>query len=843
MSHAGSSSRGRGNGTPPIPSASKKMVDSLKEIVNCPDHEIYAMLKECNMDPNDTVNRLLSQDPFHEVKSKREKKKESKDGPEVRSRVVSSSSNRGGRSADRNSGRSGATLFASNDSGGSRNRNAFKKENGGVLQYSAPSASAVAGNAANRRPISVSDSLPTEGMGPVLGTDMPPLPSQSSSGYHQPAWVGVPGQVSMADIVKRGKPQSKPPSMPFSNPLQQTVNFPPVSAPLPSESYQDLSLSQRPASEVLDISLEPAVTAPEKSVVDTSDVPTVYVDQSSTSDLQDKGNFGLNSLSDEVHKSDGSVIVENHAAVSASDRQIQAEDPYHSQGLRFEEGHRGGSHISISDYPVPSSVEDVSVVVSSTAASLQQLSLQNEELESSSPVLEDNPAVIIPNHLQVPSADCSHLSFGSFGSGVNVTFSGPFPPKSMKSELEESKLVAESTSIKHTDIRSNEYYGNDHLGSVSNDNADAPSSSQPEIVQHNSAPEPAHGHQYSFPTSVPGYGFESAAQANAAAYSYAQTNSQMQNLAPFSSVMQPYTNALPSNLLASTVQPTRESDLPYSPFLATQSMPTKYSTSMSSISGPTMSMPEGLKPSVFSSPQPTQQTLPSTNIATGPALPQHLPLHPYSQPTLPLGHFANMIGFPFLPQSYTYLPYAAAGSSAFHQSPAAVHNAAGIKYSVPQYKNSVSVSSLPQSAAVASGYGGGFGNSNSISQNFNLNPSSNPASTIGYEDVISSQYKDNNHYVPLQQNEGSAMWVPGPGSRTMSALPGSTFYSFQGQNQPSGFRQGQQPSPYGNLGYPNFYHSQAGGASQEHQQTQSDGTLSTSQGSSQQSHQIWQHSY
>ncbi|XP_068666554.1 GBF-interacting protein 1-like [Aristolochia californica] len=842
MSIVGSSSRGRGNGTPPIPAASKKMVDSLKEIVNCPDHEIYAMLKECNMDPNDTVNRLLSQDTFHEVKSKRDKKKENKDSLETKTRVVSSSSNRGGRSgADRNSGRSGATQFASNDFGGSRYRTAFKKENGGVLQSSAPSVSAVAGNAANRRPISVSDSLPTESTGPVLSTDMPPLPSQPSSGY-QPAWVVVPGQVSMADIVKRGKPQSKPPSMPLSNPLQQNVNYPPVSAPLPLESYQDLSLSQHPASEVPDVSHEPAITATGKSVGDTSDLSAAYADPSSTSDLHDKGNFGLIAQSDEVNKSDGSVTVENLAAVSASERQIQAEESYHSQGMRFGEGNRGSSHLSISDYPVPSSVEDVSGAVSSTAASLQQLSLQNEVIEPSPPVAEDNPAVIIPNHLQVPSADCSHLSFGSFNSGVNVTFSGPFPPKSMKSELEDSKLAAQTTSIDHPDVRSNEYYGNDHLRSVSDENADASSSSQPEIVQHNSAPEPAHGHEYSFPTSVPGYGFENAAQANAAAYSYALTNSQMQNLAPFSSVMQSYTNALPSNLLASTVQPARESDLPYSPFLATQSMPTKYSTSMSSISGPTMSMPEGVKPSVFSSPQPTPQALPPTNIATGPALPQHLPLHPYSQPTLPLGHFANMIGFPFLPQNYTYLPYAAAGNSTFHQSPAAVHSATGIKYSVPQYKNSVSVSSLPQSAAIPSGYGGGFGSSNNIAQNFNLNPSSSPASTIGYEDVISSQYKDSNHYVPLQQNEGSAVWVPGPGSRTMSALPGSTFYSFQGQNQPSGFRQGQQPSPYGTLGYPNFYHSQAA-ASQEHQQTQSDGTLSTSQGPSQQSHQIWQHSY
>ncbi|KAJ0637765.1 putative GBF-interacting protein [Helianthus annuus] len=46
-----------------IPSASRKMVQSLKEIVKgVSDAEIYVALKECNMDPNEAVNCLLTQD-------------------------------------------------------------------------------------------------------------------------------------------------------------------------------------------------------------------------------------------------------------------------------------------------------------------------------------------------------------------------------------------------------------------------------------------------------------------------------------------------------------------------------------------------------------------------------------------------------------------------------------------------------------------------------------------------------------------------------------------------------------------------------------------------------------
>lgn len=58
----GAHNNGKGSsGISSIPAASRKMVQSLKEIVSCPEAEIYATLKECNMDPNEAVNRLLSQ--------------------------------------------------------------------------------------------------------------------------------------------------------------------------------------------------------------------------------------------------------------------------------------------------------------------------------------------------------------------------------------------------------------------------------------------------------------------------------------------------------------------------------------------------------------------------------------------------------------------------------------------------------------------------------------------------------------------------------------------------------------------------------------------------------------
>ena len=59
-----SGSRRGGGAAVDIPATTKKVVQDLKEVVGNSEEEIYAMLKECNMDPNETVQRLLNQGTF-----------------------------------------------------------------------------------------------------------------------------------------------------------------------------------------------------------------------------------------------------------------------------------------------------------------------------------------------------------------------------------------------------------------------------------------------------------------------------------------------------------------------------------------------------------------------------------------------------------------------------------------------------------------------------------------------------------------------------------------------------------------------------------------------------------
>ncbi|KAG2318153.1 hypothetical protein Bca52824_021275 [Brassica carinata] len=130
---------GGGGARVSIPAKTRKTIQNIKEITagNYGEEEIHAMLLECNMDPDETAQRLLLQDPFIEVKKKRDKSKEqnlsNKDSVEPQWR--SGGSGRGG-------GRGGRMNFSSRHSShdGAGTKNSFRKENG-PKQVTHPSAS------------------------------------------------------------------------------------------------------------------------------------------------------------------------------------------------------------------------------------------------------------------------------------------------------------------------------------------------------------------------------------------------------------------------------------------------------------------------------------------------------------------------------------------------------------------------------------------------------------------------------------------------------------------------------------------------------------------------------
>ncbi|KAL0700170.1 hypothetical protein Bca4012_056292 [Brassica carinata] len=711
----------------------KEIVQSLKEIVNSPEVEIYAMLKDCNMDPNEAVHRLLSQDPFHEVKSKKEKKRETRDIPDPRLRGANNTYNRGGRGAsDRYAGRTGSSHFTStginlisrmhkiynhrrthayvfsvvSGSGNFQGKYTNKKESG---THGYTSSRSSASRVANHHQTPHSDSVVTENKLPSAPSGDGISSSQSAS-VHQTAWFGAPGKMSMADIVKMGRPQNK------TTNSQQNVN-------MRSEMNHEHEAN---ASHQVPVKDEwPSIEKPLASVSADSEVCNGPADLQS-----DRVDQHLSDRLENIH------LAENGPSENLGVDHVQQHDSVSGRNVHEDES-RVSSEFNDNQYTYQTQSHPLEHhkdedEVSSDSADFQQLTVDSHDQESSHE--EDRPAVLIPNHLLIHSEECSQLSFGSFGG---------FGSRPLSNNAEETPDVAQQT--QHLDAR--------------------------------------------------------------------------------------------------------ELDFQYSPFA--QSMQSRNNNNASSLGDQSISMPEALRGNGVPA---TQQTLPGVNIATGPAPPpQQLPMHPYSQPTMPLAHFANMLGYPLIPQNYTYMPSAFpqtfAGNSLYQQQLAAL---------LPQYKTNLGPSNLSQSATAPAS--SAYGNSTNVGSagNFPLNQHSTPGTTMGYEDVLSSQYKESNHLLALQQqqqqqqNENSAMWHHGHGSRTMSGVPASTYYNLQAQQQQllqqaqqaaGGYRQAQQQQNYGSHGYPNYYQSQSEMSVDRQQQNPRDGAGAQAGQASNQTQQLWQNSY
>ncbi|TKW15905.1 hypothetical protein SEVIR_5G263800v4 [Setaria viridis] len=839
MSGGGGGGGGARGVAGPVPASARKLVQGLKEIVNRPDAEIYAALRECGMDPDEAVSRLLTQDTFQEVKSKRDKKKEVKETPEPRSRGASNSratrggADRAGRSSLVQSGSSGTDYMASRSS---------------ILGPAVPASNSTQKQTVPSLPAN-KDVVPNGSVGA----------QQSSSGF-QHAWCGVPGHMSMADIVKMGRPQVKSSGKPMAT---TDISYAGQTPSLSSSVNQN---SKHSASTALATAFDqgfPALPDPIPQNVNSSHA-SAENNQMHENDWfpQDEPPLGTQSkgietsgdtslsvtpfdssvlVADAAYSQESSHTEENSSTIVKSAISSERHLEILEENNQFNDGLLQNSstyQAQVHSY-VDNEVEVSNLDAESAAANFQHLSLQDEDLAATKST-EDNPAVILPDHLQAANADCAHLSFGSFESGA---FSGLLSSKNPKSSLEEEVPIPdESPSVNQIDVRNQDYYDNGALNPPANEDVetrigtnvgtiDGPSVSEPDVLRQGALDVP--GLQYNLP-SVSSHAYSNTTQPST--MDDTQGNTQAQPLSHFSSLLQP------NNLLGSNL-PLRDFD--FSQLLQTQST-TKYNPPVAPSNLPGISMQETMKQGGFPNTQSTQH-VPSTSIPSGLPLPQQLPVHPYSQPTLPLGPFASLVGYPYMPQNY-FLPSAAfqqaySSNGPFHQSAAPAVPGAGMKYSMPQYKSSTPASSLPQPSSL-SGYGG-FGNANNIPGNFSLNQGAPSApTTLGFDEALGTQFKDPNHYAALQQSDNSAMWLHGAaGSR--AAVPPGNFYGFQGQSQQGGFRQAQvqQPSQYGGLGYPSFYQSQAG-LPQEHPQNPTEGSLNNPQAApSQPSHQLWQHSY
>ncbi|KAF0923575.1 hypothetical protein E2562_006572 [Oryza meyeriana var. granulata] len=835
-----------------IPPASRKLVQGLKGILtDRSEAEIYATLLDCGMDPDVAVERLISQDPFHEVRRKRDKKKEIKAPQETRPRPFYKSTFRGSKTGSDRSGHFHSGLGG--DSTGSGKGPTKKETELHSLLNSSVSDSIKESNQTEK--ISAADHttingspIVSSGQADEKSTTLQP-PSQVKHG-----WGGMSGRPSMADIVKMGRPQAKAVSRSVaSNTGMRTIggSFISNATNYTSKDVQNLVLPSEVDSVTTDKipngtnEVSPAsndssidVLPPREGLEVPESVATVKQGPSTEDVNKDEGDEDTDFDKNKEMSANSADGLTSSGPYTASSKEIQSEhaqiathlnngliDDCQSDSNAFENSRVADSE---GNMPVPDK-------------QFEQLTLHEEKRSKSS---EDNPAVIIPDHLQVSNADCAHLTFGSFVSG---TLDAPVSLKTSNSD-EEIAAVSDNHSIDQSDVRIHEYENKDTVAPAADEHVASSTKSDMENLDITPVQQPelrtdlmdvTNNAVYNL-SSASDYATSSAVQQDSSAHIYLQEHRQLQNVSPLSSFMQ---GNIPNGLLAPALPPVRDFDPAFSLLLTNPPFATMVhgttSSSMGNATTVSTQAQENVNPGVSSNPQLSQsQPSTSTSVASGPPLPQHLTLHPYAQATLPLG-YASMIGYPSLPQSYAYIPPAAfqqpyMNSGLFHQAAAAVPNS-NVKYPLPQYKSNVSLASLPQPASLLSSYVGGFGAASSMPGNFALNQSTPSATAApGYDGTVPAQYKDGNRFVSLQQSENPAMWMHGAGSRTMPPLAANALYGYQGQGHQGGLRQGQLPSQFGaapGQSQPGLGH--------EHRNP-SDGNLSAAAA---QANQMWPNSY
>jgi hypothetical protein len=97
-------------------------------------------------------------------------------------------------------------------------------------------------------------------------------------------------------------------------------------------------------------------------------------------------------------------------------------------------------------WPCTSQIADSNGNISTTMEQFDHLTLHEAKRPKTS---DDNPAVIIPDHLQVSNADCAHLTFGSFVSG---TLDAPLSVKLLNND-EEAETESYNQTTDHSVVR------------------------------------------------------------------------------------------------------------------------------------------------------------------------------------------------------------------------------------------------------------------------------------------------------------------------------------------------------------------------------------------------------
>ncbi|CAL9191185.1 unnamed protein product [Musa hybrid cultivar] len=829
-----------------IPAGVRRTIQNIKEIAgNHSDEEIYAMLKDCGMDPNETAQKLLLQgilsplpsssavrfDTFHEVRRKRDKRKENvRDPNDARWRPgVQGRGGRGGRGKLNYSSHS----LPSDDVAG---RNVTSGKENGLNQST---------DKANTSFSSTTTTLDTDNNKFTSSKTDHPL---SSQGSHVSGISGIAPweENSGAVTTKSGTSGINSSDVIYGSASGQSVLGSDHSAenrtaaPVfeVSTSISDLKLVTSPVTcSTAELGTTKQVTGIQHSLIETATHESasrdifgrnfLNISGKGSSDMSNADTHGkkiqikpqgskTNELSEKSVSSFSSVIssrqsstYNNRPHLSGSQKAPVPNKEWKPKSVQVNPA-QASEMTDTSDILVMAEAVSQSLPASCSVTSEETTMKLEKKLDELK--LSDRQHVIIPNHLQVPESGRHGLSFGSFDENfeLNMVFAnGPTRDKIDTPPSQSSQEVKETSEQPSLSI---------HMATSAGQEAEFMGHPQsPELVL-DSYPTKEASDSASISTAVENDqckqeaslapdGSQNLVVQSAPSYPSLGLDTQVlgSQFAPFES-SEPQacdTSRLPNFLVQQSYGPSTSYYTPFyrpiadadgriSPLLAS-SASSRYNGNTTVLPARTVQASQEntnsvVLPMVGSTPLATQAAAPMQGSVAIPQQPvpifrqppglhiSHYPpnyiqysqyFSPFYVPPPTLHHFLSGAAFPQQPPTGNIYP-----------TPGAASPVAAVKYTLPQYKPGANTGN-----STIVGLQSVYGTYNATPAGYASGPAASSGNSTSNEDLGSSQFKENNVYIPgQQQSEGSAVWIPAPG-RDISALQASSFYNIPSQGQ------------------------------------------------------------
>ncbi|XP_051125457.1 uncharacterized protein LOC127247585 isoform X2 [Andrographis paniculata] len=801
----------------PIPAGVKKTVENIKEITgqNHSEDEIYAMLRECSMDPNETAQRLLLLDTFHEVRRKRDRRKEPQTKEPGDLKWKSGTQARASRPGRGNY----PSRYISHDVGGGRS-SASVKENATGPDKGTKTHVALSKDIRKKEISSAASSITAVSNGPSGIT------SESANVIHKThasagGGVDQSNTTSSMSVLDGPLPPSSPiASIKTSKDLHQHQMIESNNASISSSEHASgsyLSSSDPILVPSPDFPLPTAVGTIRREV-GSQHATAEFVDDNPSRIKQPsvKTYGGIHNLKQKM-PNDFPVVGKNQNVESTQTSSPTVSRPSsnysnRSQGVGVQkvgpgkewkpktsstnigQGANAAASVEVSAVTVRSPESQTNHDISTPQEDVFELQRKLEDSQ-----ISDGEHVIIPNHLHVPEAGKLGFCFGSFDASFGLDINKNDNPGSEKTAplTESSEADVEPMKESHPSYQNasapaedTEMKYPDHPQSPS----PGPEKFSPNEVEVSSSVIPNYNETQ--PEVTPGGLQHQVAAQTSSNYNIGVMPTILSaNLTPLESSESQARDAprLPSFVVPQSFDPTSyyaqfyrsgmDTDGRTSPFHPAAAA-NKFNGNAGLVSPQTSQTPQELQggvPLVLSTASATPLVTQAAGVMQSTISMAQQPLPVFRQPTgVHLPHYPpNYIPYgPYFPPFYvpppTIHPFLSNG--AFPQQPQAgslyptAPGTAG-KYPVSQYKQGSNTGS-----STHIGLPGIYGPYGLSMANYSSGSAASAVTSTSNDDNSASQNKENNGYMSSQQNDGSGVWFTTPG-RDISTLQTNSFYN------------------------------------------------------------------